>query len=71
MWTVDITVNQGPVYSEPWRTVQARAGIDMLEDGRGYTLVVLGPSYDVDAKGWWNPPAFGLVDNDPGGPAAE
>jgi hypothetical protein len=27
---------------------------------------VLGPSYDVDAKGWWNPPAFGLVDNDPG-----
>jgi len=71
LWTVDITVNQSPVYSETWRTIQARAGIDALEDGRGYTLIVLGPAYSVDVKGWWNQPALGLVDNDTGGPAMQ
>jgi hypothetical protein len=55
------------VYSERWTVVKKRAGIDDLEDGRGYTLVVIGPSYTIEGTGWWNPPAFALVDNDPGG----
>jgi len=67
MWTIDATVNTVPTFSERWPVVKKRAGIAKLEDGRGYTIIVLGPSAEVEGEGWWNPPAFGLVDNDPGG----
>ena len=58
-------LNGSEVFSELWRTVEKRSGVTTLDNGRGYTLIVLGPSYAVDEPGWWNPPAFGLIDNDP------
>jgi len=66
-WSVEATVNTVPAFSELWAVVKRRTGLDELEDGRGYTIIVLGPSSEVEGEGWWNPPAFGLVDNDPGG----
>jgi hypothetical protein len=64
-WSVQATLNGIEGFSEPWSAVQKRSGVKTLENGRGYTLVVLGPSYTVEERGWWNPLAFGLIDNDP------
>lgn len=64
-WTVQAS-NEGTVLtSELWPDVLERAGLEALEDGRGYTLVVVGPRGDLGANGFWNPMAIGIVDNDP------
>ncbi len=64
-WKVQ-TSDQGTVEgSEPWPDVLERAGIDAFEAGRGYTLVVVGPRGNLTTSGFWNPPAIGVVDNDP------
>jgi hypothetical protein len=43
-----------------------RAGLDALEEGRGYTLVVVGPRGNLGAaNGFWNEAAIGVIDNDP------
>jgi hypothetical protein len=54
-----------PLFSELWPGVLERAGIDAFENGRGYTLVVVGPRGNVGAAGFWNGAAVGVVDNDP------
>jgi len=64
-FSVEATSNGNAVYSEPWEAIQKRSGVRTLENGRGYTLIALGPSYRVEDAGFWNPPAFGLIDNDP------
>jgi hypothetical protein len=64
-WTVQATLNGATVSSETWAAIQKRSGVTPLENGRSYTLIVIGPSYTVDGTAWWNPPAFGLIDNDP------
>lgn len=64
-WNVEATLNGTTVWSESWSAIEKRSRVTTLEDGRGYTLVVLGPSYRVDDAGFWNPAAFALVDNDP------
>ena len=64
-WSVEMTRDGYAVASELWIAVRRRAGIQQLEDGRGYTIIGLGPSPDVATHGFWNPVAFALVDNDP------
>ena len=66
-WAVQATDDGSLAYAELWRVIRQRSGIDELEDGRGYTVIVIGPSYRVAGDGFWNPAAFTLVDNDPGG----
>jgi hypothetical protein len=65
-WTVQAS-NEGTVLvSELWPDVLERAGLDALEEDRGYTLVVVGPRGDLGANnGFWNEAAIGVVDNDP------
>jgi hypothetical protein len=60
------TSNQGTVeIIELWPDVLERAGIDAFEEGRGYTLVVVGPQGNLGTTGFWNRAAVGVVDNDP------
>ena len=67
-WNVEATLNGNTTFAESWSAIEKRSGVTTLENGRGYTLIVLGPSYRVDDAGWWNPQAFGLIDNDPAAP---
>lgn len=50
--------------SEPWPAALAPNGLT-LEDGRAYTVVLIGPGVDANARSWWNPPLLTVVDNDP------
>lgn len=67
-WSVNASVGSVDYTSEPWSVIRARAGIDELENGRGYTLVAIGPSVTIDTTGFWNGFTFALVDNDPSVP---
>lgn len=64
-WSLGATLNGVTYASEPWAVVRRRAGIDTFEDGRGYTLIAIGPSVDLQASGFWHDFAFTAVDNDP------
>lgn len=63
-WSIQARVNGSPVFADTWPVVLERSGIVELEEGRGYTLVLIGPSSDY-GSGWWNPSAVTIVDNDP------
>jgi hypothetical protein len=65
-WTVDSIASGMAPLSEPWSDIIERGGFEELEDGRGYTIVLIGPP-DAGAGKWWNAPALTVVDNDPGG----
>jgi hypothetical protein len=64
-WRAQASIDGTVVISNRWNFVLGRAGIDAFEAGRGYTLVAVGPRGDIGARGFWNPGAIGLVDNDP------
>jgi hypothetical protein len=64
-WSVNASVGSVDYTSESWSVIRERAGIDELENGRGYTLVAIGPSATIDATGFWNRFTFALIDNDP------
>jgi hypothetical protein len=63
-WRVQALVGAEAVVSDIWPLILRRSGLEAPVSGRGYTLVVMGPSTDLDAP-LWNPPGFTLVDNDP------
>jgi hypothetical protein len=55
---------------ETWADVRERAGIDELENGKSYALVVVGPTPGLRAEDHWNAPAIALVPTDPPVPEA-
>ena len=57
--------NGAVAFQEAWSDVLAVSGIQSIEPARTYTAVFLGPAPLLIKKGWWNAPAFSLVDNDP------
>ena len=57
--------NGAVAFQEAWSDVLAVSGIESIEPARTYTAVFLGPAPLLIKKGWWNTPAFALVDNDP------
>jgi hypothetical protein len=66
-WNVVASHNGAYEFTEPWLGIEKRSGVSP-EDGRGYTLIVIGASYTVPEGDFWHSMAFTLVDNDPGGP---
>jgi hypothetical protein len=64
-WKARVSTEGTPLFSELWPDVLARAGLDAFENGRGYTLVVVGPRGNIEAPGFWNDAAVGVVANDP------
>jgi hypothetical protein len=64
-WSLAATMNGGTYASELWLSVRRRAGLGQLEDGRGYTVIAIGPSPDLGQLGFWHDFAFTVVDDDP------
>jgi hypothetical protein len=64
-WSLAGTVSGVTYASELWPAVRRRSGITKFEDGRGYTLIAIGPAIDLEVEGFWHPFAFTAVDNDP------
>lgn len=64
-WRVQALVNGFAVVSDSWPTIKRRSGLDDPTIGRGYTLILMGPSMVVEDAASWNPPGFTMVDNDP------
>lgn len=54
-----------PVYQSSWPDVLETAGLETVTAGRTYTAIFVGPDPLVIKEGFWNAPAFTLVDNDP------
>jgi hypothetical protein len=48
-----------------WASALSLAALGSVQDGRSYTLVLLGPRVILGQTGWWNPPAVTIVANDP------
>lgn len=65
LWEVEVQDNGTPLFRESWATIKKRAGLASLDDGRSYTLVVLGPNASLTRKGFWNPRAIAVVRSDP------
>jgi hypothetical protein len=63
-WRVQALVGIEAIVSDSWPTILGRSGLDAPMSNRGYTLVLMGPSTDIDDT-LWNPPGFTVVDNDP------
>jgi hypothetical protein len=57
--------NSGVIFEESWADIRQASGIEEILPVRTYTAVLLGPDPLLLKKGWWNPAAFALVDNDP------
>jgi hypothetical protein len=55
----------GVLFQQSWPDVMQVSGIGSIEQARTYTAILVGPSPLVLKMGWWNPPTFAFVDNDP------
>jgi hypothetical protein len=64
-WEVEVQNDGSLLFAERWSAIADRGGLASLEDGLGYTLVVLGPDASSERTGFWNPRALGIVRNDP------
>lgn len=67
-WSVQVTDSSGTPIKEQWSAVLERGGIDELEVGHGYTLIVIGPGGDLPKRSWWNAAAITIIDNAPAVP---
>jgi hypothetical protein len=54
-----------PMYTEPWATTYAAGAISGLQDGKNYTLLLVGPYPGFSKRNWWNDPVVTIVPNDP------
>ncbi len=54
-----------PIYDEPWSTTFVAGGVSSLENGRNYTLIVVGPYPGFSRRSFWNDPLVTIVANDP------
>jgi hypothetical protein len=64
-WSIAATVNGVTYATEIWPGVRRIAGITKFVDGRGYTLIAIGPDVELQSPGFWHNFAFTAVDNDP------
>jgi hypothetical protein len=53
------------IFQQSWPDIRAASGLDEILDARTYTAILVGPSPLLSDEGWWNEPAFVLVENDP------
>jgi hypothetical protein len=67
---VELTIedDSARTWSEPWGIALKQAGLETLENGSGYTFVLLGPNPWVQSTGFWNETLITLVRNAPTDP---
>lgn len=64
-WRLEVVQNGRISVGVPWTTAMEQGGVSVLEDGRNYVVVLLGPSFELKATGPWNPPTITLVASEP------
>lgn len=62
-----ITLSPGGVVTHRigWATALAAAGTAAVDNGRGYAVVVVGPSVHLGVVKWWNPVSAVVIPTDP------
>ncbi|MEZ4225653.1 MAG: hypothetical protein R3B13_32175 [Polyangiaceae bacterium] len=62
-----ITLSPGGAVSHrfSWAGALKRAGLGAVENGKAYTVVLLGPSLNQGTQLWWNPVSITLLPNSP------
>ena len=53
-----------PIYAKPWATTLAAGGVTGIENGKGYTLVLIGPYPGFSKQSFWNDPVVTIVPDD-------
>jgi hypothetical protein len=72
LWTVQLEVTaetfdiaESGAWETLWEIARVKGDLPALENGRGYTLVLVGPRPWIEGSGFWQDATFTLVDNDP------
>jgi hypothetical protein len=60
---IELFADGSTVYAEPWRATLEAGGLTTLENGKAYTLVVVGPYPGFAKRNWWNDPLVTIVEN--------
>lgn len=55
----------GALFGDSVNEITRASGLSALSDGRSYALLLLGPSFDLTARGPWNPRAVRAVATNP------
>ncbi|HLV66318.1 MAG TPA: hypothetical protein VKY73_10930 [Polyangiaceae bacterium] len=63
-WGIQVVEAGSVLHVESWAEVVEHSSVT-LENGRSYTLVLLGPAVGLRPNGFWNPSLVSIVDNDP------
>lgn len=63
---VQVVVGGSVRFVERWGSLLRTSGLASVDDGRNYTLVLLGPSFELVAESPWNAPTIALIANDAG-----
>jgi hypothetical protein len=53
-----------PIYDHPWSETLTAGGVPPVENGRAYTLILIGPYPGFSKREWWNDPIVTIVAND-------
>lgn len=57
--------DSGVIFQQSWPDIRTASGLSEIIESRTYTAILVGPDPLLIKEGWWNQPAFVLVDNDP------
>jgi hypothetical protein len=60
-----VGVDGAVMLQDSWSSIRQTSGLAEILEARTYTAILVGPNPLVLKQGWWNAPAFVLVDNDP------
>jgi hypothetical protein len=60
-----VGVDGAVMLQDSWPNIRDASGLSEIIESRTYTAILVGPNPLVLKRGWWNDPAFVLVDNDP------
>lgn len=63
--TLELSAGGNVALEVSWAHALAPTGVTKVENGRNYSVVVLGPQLNVSVVKWWNPPSAVVVRSDP------
>jgi hypothetical protein len=64
-WRVEVYQGSATLFGQDWSEVLERGGLDSVEDGMNYVLVLVGPRFDLRMQGFWNPPQVTIAASNP------
>lgn len=64
-WGLEVVQGTSRVHSETWQRILDLGGIEQVEDGKNYTIVLIGPRLGSSTSDAWNPSTITIVRSDP------